>query len=774
METFGRTRWHGQETVPQPVVDTAVRRLVRAAALTRYNARMPTIDELLPVIQRTWGFSTLRPLQAEAMQAELGGRDSVVVMPTGGGKSLCYQAPAVLRGQPTVVISPLIALMKDQVDSLRSCGVAAGQIDSSLTSSERAGFQFDLEQGELRLLFVSPERMVMPDFIRLLQRSGVKTFAIDEAHCISHWGHDFRPEYRQLGRIKELFPGSSVHAYTATATPQVRDDIAKQLNLQKPLVLVGNFDRPNLTFRVLARNNPQKQIIEVIERHSGEAGIIYCLRRRDVEEINEFLQSRGVKSLPYHAGLVSEERQRIQDEFIEERCDLIVATVAFGMGIDRSNIRFVLHTAMPKSLEHYQQEAGRAGRDGLEAECILLYSGGDVPTWKRILEKSAQEAGVPTDFLPNAFKHLEDMDRYARGAVCRHRALVGYFGQQLEGTNCGACDLCLGDNELVAEPVVLAQKILSCVARVQERFGINHVISVLRGENIERVRNLRHDQLTTFGLLKEHSKVEIREWIYQLIGQQVLVQTSDEYPTLRLNDASWEVMKKSRTIRLLQPVRKPAKEKPEKSRADVTSWEGVDRVLFESLRSLRLKLATERQVPPYIVFSDATLRELARVRPSTREKMRLVYGIGERKLQDYAEPVLEHITSYCKQQQVAMDQRSNEIVAPPPRASSTTVNASKMQANRLFDEGISIEEVMRRTDKARSTVMQYLAEFLQEHKSADPTNWVPKSTIDEVTEVARRVGTSRLKPIFVELGERVSYDDIRIVVAHLVANEEPV
>ena len=646
-------------------------------------------------------------------------------MPTGGGKSLCYQAPAVLRGGTTVVVSPLIALMKDQVDGLRACGIRAAQIDSSLTSSERADTEFGLERGELRLLFISPERMATPDFQRLIQRAGVRNFAIDEAHCISHWGHDFRPEYRQLGRIKELFPGAAVHAYTATATEQVRSDIVRQLNLADPLVLVGNFDRPNLTFRVLGRSDLRKQVAEVVERHAGEAGIIYCLRRTDVEEVNAFLQSRGIKSLAYHAGLEREERQRTQEEFIEERCDLIVATVAFGMGIDRSNIRFVLHTGLPKSMEHYQQEAGRAGRDSLEAECILLYSGGDVVTWKKILEKSAHEPGVAADFLPNAVRHLEDIDRYARGAVCRHKALVQYFGQPFENENCGACDLCLGDNELVAEPVVLAQKILSCVARVQERFGINHVISVLRGENTERVRSLGHDKLTTYGLLQEHGKVEIREWIYQLIGQAVLVQAGDEYPILRLNDASWEVMKKKRTVRLLQPVRK-SKEKVERSRADVTSWDGVDRLLFDSLRALRLKLATERQVPPYIIFSDATLRELARVRPSTRESMRLVYGIGERKLQDFGTPVLQHIVDYCKQNDVATDQRVSAEAAPRAVRAAPPSSAA-----------------------------------------ADLTNWLPRQSIDPIAEVARRVGFYRLKPIYMELGERFSYDEIRIVVAHL-------
>jgi len=484
----------------------------------------PSTDELRQVIERHWGYRSFRPLQEPAMTAVLERRDSLVVLPTGGGKSLCYQAPAVLRGGTTVVVSPLISLMKDQVDSLKACGVPAVQIDSSLTAQERACHEIDLAQGLIRLLFVSPERLALGDFCALLRRSEVHTFAIDEAHCISHWGHDFRPEYRQMGKLKENFPGVNVHAYTATATEQVRHDICKQLNLADPCVLVGSFDRPNLSYRVLPRTDLYSQIAEVLKRHAGEAGIIYCLRRKDVDQVNAILQAQGVKCQPYHAGLTPEERFHAQELFAQEKCDLIVATVAFGMGIDRSNIRFVLHAAMPKSVEHYQQETGRAGRDGLEAECVLLYSGEDFMSWKWIINKSAQENKVAPDFLPNAMRHLDDIDRYARGAVCRHKALVNYFGQDYDITTCAACDICLGDTEPVPDAVVLAQKILSCVARVQERYGVNHVIGVLRGENTDKVRSTGHDKLTTYGLLREYPKTELRDWIYQLISQGVLKQ----------------------------------------------------------------------------------------------------------------------------------------------------------------------------------------------------------------------------------------------------------
>lgn len=589
------------------------------------------------------------------MRAVLDRRDSLLVLPTGGGKSLCFQAPAIVRGGTTVVISPLIALMKDQVDGLQACGVPAVQLDSSLSPEERRAYECDIRDGAVRLLYISPERLVMPEFQAFLKRVGVETFAIDEAHCISHWGHDFRPEYRMLSRIREVFPGVSVHAYTATATEQVRADICKQLALRDPLVLVGNFDRPNLTYRVLRRGDLDRQVHEVLDRHKGEAGIIYCLRRVDVDEMAEVVKSWGFKALAYHAGMDAEQRRRVQDAFIKEECDIIVATIAFGMGIDRSNLRFIVHASMPKSVEHYQQETGRAGRDGLEAECVLLHSGQDFLTWKSILERSARENDVGPDFLPNALRHAEDMDRYARGAVCRHKALVNYFGQKYDEPNCMACDLCLGDVETVEDAIVIAQKILSCVARVRERFGVNHVISVLRGEDTERVRAHKHHELSTYGLLKEHGQVVIRDWIFQLIGQGVLMKSEDEYPVLKLNLASWEVMKGKQKVQLVQPVRKKKAEKVKQSKADVTSWEGVERGLFEAIRQWRYELAKETGKPPYVIFSDETLRQLARIRPSDSEKLRAVYGIGDAKLRTYGARVLNLIKEYCEENQVSRD-----------------------------------------------------------------------------------------------------------------------
>src|SRR5438552_18589712 len=387
----------------------------------------------------------------------------------------------------------------------------------------------------LRLLFVSPERLAVDRFQEFLATLDVRTFAIDEAHCISHWGHDFRPEYRQLGDLREKFPNAALHAYTATATAAVRSDIAGQLRLNDPAILVGSFDRPNLSYRVLPRVKPLEQTLETIERHAGEAGIIYCIRKKDVDEMTAALRKRGVDARPYHAGLTREERTSTQEAFAAETCDIVVATVAFGMGIDRSNIRFVLHTGLPKSIEHYQQETGRAGRDGLEADCVLLYSAADVLVWKSILsgappQRAAEGGGAPlrtggaplSEHIRHSLHQIDEIDRYARGAVCRHRALVHYFGEEYHPRNCAACDLCLGDVEVVADATVIAQKILSCVVRVEQRFGAGHVIAVLRGENTDRIRSLRHDQLSTYGLLSAHAQSELRDWIYQLIGHGLL------------------------------------------------------------------------------------------------------------------------------------------------------------------------------------------------------------------------------------------------------------
>ena len=604
----------------------------------------PPVDEsvLLATLERYWGYRELRPLQREAIEANLQGRDSVVVLPTGGGKSLCFQMPALVDpgGGVGLVVSPLISLMKDQVDGLVASGVTAGALNASITPDERRRVYADLDAGRCRLLYVTPERLVGEGgegFRARLRTWGVRFVAVDEAHCISQWGHEFRPEYRQLAQVRDDFPGAGLHAFTATATRRVREDIVAQLALRDPEVLVGSFDRPNLVYRVRTRTGLRDQIRRVLDRHAGEAGIVYCLSRREVESLAEWLEQQGHRARPYHAGLADETRRRHQEEFLQERVDVMVATVAFGMGIDRSNIRFVIHAGSPRSLEHYQQESGRAGRDGLEAECILFYSGADFARWRQMLEQSRE-------LTDTARRLLTGMSRYAAGTRCRHRTLVEYFDQPYERDACGdACDWCLKELERVDDERVLCQKILSAVARLGQRWGVGHVIDVLRGRSTDAVGRARHQGLSTFGLLADVPVAELRGYLDQLTEQELLLRTAGPYPVLQLTDRGVAALKGRAEVELYRQPRPAPGQRKRRPTDDPAAWEGVDRELFDALRQCRLEVARARGVPPYVVFHDNTLRDLARRRPTTPEELLQVYGIGAKKAEDLGPIVLDVI-----------------------------------------------------------------------------------------------------------------------------------
>ena len=579
------------------------------------------------------------------MEAVLAGRDSLVVLPTGGGKSLCFQAPAVVQPGLALIVSPLISLMKDQVDTLVGNGVPAALYNSSLAAHDKAAVIAGLREGRYRLLYVSPERLVgdgSDGFLALLSTCRVSFVAVDEAHCISQWGHDFRPEYRQLGRLRQLLPGISLHAYTATATARVRRDIAAQLALNNPVEFIGSFDRPNLLYRVLPRATLKRQLQDVLGRHRHDAGIVYCTSRKEVDALAAWLTGIGIPALPYHAGLSDADRSANQDAFLSERVDVIVATVAFGMGIDRSNVRFVVHAGAPRSLEHYQQESGRAGRDGLEAECLLISSSADFMKWRVMLERN----GELTDANQNL---LRQMERYATSVGCRHRHLAEYFGERYATQGCGACDYCLDELESAADPVVTARKILSCVVRVGQRFGATHVSSVLRGHASEQVVARGHDKLSTFNLLAGASVAEVRGYIEQLIGLGLLQQTDDAYPVLALTARGLALLKDESSFPGLALARQraPRKDEPRvQSRAEAESWQDVDRALFERLRAVRLEIARSRGVPPYVIFHDATLREMARLQPTSIGALLGVKGVGARKADDLGESFLAAIRAH--------------------------------------------------------------------------------------------------------------------------------
>lgn len=607
---------------------------------------LSTTDPIIETLRQYWGYDELRPLQREAIEAAQAGRDSLVVLPTGGGKSICYQLPAALSGRTSVVVSPLISLMKDQIDGLTMVGFPAAALHGALADGEADEIERRALAGEYRLLYVAPERLLTGRFLRLLDRLKVGSISVDEAHCISHWGHDFRPEYRRVAELRERFPAAAFHAYTATATQRVREDIAEQLGLRDPVVLVGNFDRPNLIYRLAPRVTLLDQVAEALGRHEGEAAIIYCISRKNTEDLAERLGTRGVKAEAYHAGLTPNRRRRIQDDFAQERLNVVTATVAFGMGIDRSDVRCVIHTALPKSLEAYQQETGRAGRDGLEAECVLFHSGADATRWARLISESAQEAADPDAAAAPQLALLDDIKKYARQAKCRHRALVEHFGQAYEPDDCNACDVCLKELLEVPDSTLVAQKIVSCVARLEQRFGAAHVAGVLRGRPTQRIKDLGHERLTTFGLLAHESKDRLLSFMDQLIDADLLSRTAGDYPVLTLTDRSVGLLRSEESTTLY------AAKVPEKSRATSrgaateADWEGVDHGLFQKLRDLRRSIAQENAVPAYVVFNDATLRDMARRHPTTAGELLQVKGVGPQKLQAFGEVFLECLVGH--------------------------------------------------------------------------------------------------------------------------------
>lgn len=590
-------------------------------------------------LKRYWGYKTFRPLQKEIIQALIDQKDTIAILPTGAGKSLCFQIPAMLSEGITIVISPLISLMKDQVDTLKELGISAEFINSSLNANDQQLIFKKLHSKQLKLLYLSPERLCTSSMQERLKALPLARFIIDEAHCISQWGHDFRTEYRMLQLLKEQYPQTPIATFTATATPEVQKDIVHQLKIKNPHFFIGNVDRPNLTYRIFRRSQFKEQIIQVLEQHKNEPGIIYCLSRKDVDEFSQFLNQAGYENLPYHAGLSDDIRKQNQSQFALEKTHLIIATVAFGMGIDRSNIRFVAHAAMPQSMEQYQQEVGRAGRDGLPSYGYLFFSPLDYKLRLNFCEESSQKQIL--------IEKLNQIYQFCFNPKCRHKAIVEYFGQDFEQTHCQACDFCLNEIQLIEDPLPLSQKIISCVARLKTPFGADYICRILKGEPNERIQFHRHNELSTFGLLQNESRQFIRTIIDQLVGQNFL-DKEEEFSTLSMNKKSWEILKGLTIPKLIQPLEKKARKAIEQRRKEKIQqdWSGIDSALFEYLRKKRSELAQEKGVPAFIIFGDKTLKDMALKKPQTKEQFALLFGVGEQKLKEYADIFLSEIKNY--------------------------------------------------------------------------------------------------------------------------------
>ena len=589
-------------------------------------------------LKKHFGYDEFRPLQEEIVSDALAGRDVFALMPTGGGKSLCFQLPALLRDGLTIVISPLISLMKDQVDALQTSGIAATFLNSALDRHEAVERLRGLNRGQYRMLYLAPERLMLDGFLERALNWNITQIAIDEAHCISEWGHDFRPEYRELKKLRRHLPDVPIMALTATATERVRKDIVDQLHLDNARCYVASFNRPNLTYRVVPKSSPYEQVLTFIRSRPNESGIVYCASRKTADSLATKLNDDGVKAKPYHAGLQAKERTKHQELFLRDDARVITATIAFGMGINKPNVRFVVHHDLPKNIESYYQETGRAGRDGLPSECELLFSASDVVKQRRFIEeKSEREQRI-------AREQLRDMIHYAETRDCRRATLLKYFGEEFPAS-CNGCDNCLEPRETF-DGTVPAQKFLSCIQRVRQKsgfsFGLNHIVDVLNGADTEPIRQRGHDQLSTYGIGQD-----LKRGAWLAIGRELLrlglvTAAPGRFATLELTEAGWAALRERKQITLTKPYDVQEKKRSKRRAGEIE----CDEALFEKLRTLRRKLADERDVPAYIIFSDVALREMARAYPTTTAEFGRIPGVGQQKLRDFAEPFTTAIAEY--------------------------------------------------------------------------------------------------------------------------------
>ena len=709
------------------------------------------------ILKTTFGYDTFRPLQREVIDNVLNKKDSLAVMPTGGGKSLCYQIPALMFDGLTVVISPLIALMKDQVEQMHAAGVPALFLNSSLSSEAYQENMEYVRRGETKLLYLAPETLLMPRILDLLSTTPVDCITIDEAHCISEWGHDFRPEYRQLVDVRRRFPKAVCLALTATATPRVRADIKKSLGFSASNEFVASFNRDNLFIEVLPKSDPAIQTVKFLNRFKDQSGIIYCFSRKQVDELSEKLVQKGFSVCAYHAGLEDDQRRKNQEAFIRDDVQIIVATIAFGMGINKPNVRFVLHYDLPKSVENYYQEIGRAGRDGLPAHCLLLYSYGDVAKLKYFIEqKIGEERQV-------ANQHLDAIVHYAEDQVnCRRKPLLVYFGEQYSIDNCNNCDNCNASPPVLEDITIPAQKFLSCVRRTGERFGAGHVVDVLLGSKKEKVLKFEHDKLTTFGIGTE---LDQKQWMHlaRQLAQLGYLAQNDEFHTLSLTPKALDALRtRAKIMGQLKEVEERAPQKANKEELE------YNHALFAILRTKRKELADESGVPPYIIFSDRTLVELAAYTPQTTEALLNISGIGQVKARQYGDIFIKLIQQYCRKHGIEPKQPSPTI-KKNAKTSKSEPSRRYFLVGQAYNDGEGIHQLADRLDVTTGTVIDNLVKYVTEgnhlNNLQNLQSQITTSALlqNAVFSALDEHGTEYLKPIFDQLNGAVGYGDLKIL-----------
>ncbi|MEG4116063.1 DNA helicase RecQ [Microcoleus sp. N9_B4] len=702
-------------------------------------------------LKHFFGYDSFRPGQQEIVEAALQKRDMMIVMPTGGGKSLCFQLPALLKPGLTVVVSPLIALMQDQVEALQDNGIGATFLNSTLSSQETRSRETAILEGKIKLLYVAPERLLGERFLPFLDivanKLGISAFAIDEAHCVSEWGHDFRPEYRQMQRVRDRYPDIPIMGLTATATERVRQDIIQQLTLRNPYIHVASFNRPNLYYEVRPKTKHSfAEVLQIIQKKGG-SGIIYCLSRKKVDEVAYKLQQSGIQALPYHAGMNDVDRTTNQTRFIRDDVQVMVATVAFGMGINKPDVRFVIHYDLPKNLEGYYQESGRAGRDNEPAHCSLFFGYGDVKMIDYIIEQKPdpQEQRI-------ARQQLRRVINYAESTECRRTIQLSYFGDSFPG-NCGTCDNCCNQKP-VEDWTIEAMKFLSCVARCQEKFGMNHIIDVLRGSKNQKILQYQHNQLSTYGIGKDRSAEEWKKLSRSLLNQGFLEEKTDGFPILKLNEKSWEIMKRQRTVEI---AIEPQREVQGKVRSLAVEVEA----LFSILRTLRKQIADEQFVPPYVVFADKSLRDMAEKRPQNLTEFEEVYGVGSNKRNKYGKVFLEAIRTFCQEQGLPSGAASSEVANLPNL--SNVASYSQMQTWELYRQGLTVQGIANARGMSPNTISGHLIELMEMGREVDINLLVESERQQAIVYAIEVMGDEKLRAIYDFLEERYTFEEIKFV-----------